>query len=466
VTVALIGLNFRTAPVELREKLARSGPVVQSGFAALQAARGESLAPIDEVVILQTCNRLEIYYSTSTLDSARAATANKLAELEIETAENLAPHLYELSGETAVNHLMRVACGLDSMILGETQILGQITRAFEDARIIGLTGAVLSHLFSQAAHCGKRAHSETNISKHSTSVSHAGVRALLKTMADVSRPRILVVGAGEMAALAAQAIQHLGNAELAFVNRTLQHAEALARELNGGVLAWHQLREGLVWADAIVSATSALHTVIHRTDIEAVLPYRSGRRLSIMDLAVPRDVEGTVRNLPTVHYLDIDDLQTIIDANLERRRGEVPRVEAIIREEMARFREWYHGRQVTPVIRTLREWAQSIAADEVGHTLSRLSDADDHTRETVSRLAHHLVNRLLHEPTSRLRLQAGEGNGIRYAHAIRELFALSEMDAAEYSPDDTCCARYGATAPAVKSCTGNCILSATMDHRS
>lgn len=471
MAIALVGLNFRTAPVDLREKLALSGDALAQALAALRNWRdaphnGEQRLAPDEVAIVSTCNRLEIYIAAPHARQTAAAALAHIARLNQLSPHELDGHMYEFSGDSAVKHLMRVACGLESMILGETQILGQVTQAFEDARAAGATGPILSHLFAQAIHCGKRAHSETLISRRATSVSSAGVRALLEALPHAESRRFLVVGAGEMATLAAQAVYRLGRADLRIVNRTYAHAQALATNFNATPLAWHQLVEGLAWADAVVSATSAPHTVIHRSDLDAALPQRGGRPLAILDIAVPRDVEDSVRALPEIRYLDIDDLQSVVDANVEQRAAAIPAVEAIIDVEMARFCEWYHGRQVAPVIKTLREWAEGIAADELDQTLNRLSSADERTRQLVSRLAHRLVNRLLHEPTSRLRLQASEGNGTGYAHAVRELFALNELDAFECSTEDERCAYQPAGEAAPVQCNLRCILPPVVDHRS
>jgi glutamyl-tRNA reductase len=306
--------------------------------------------------------------------------------------------------------------------------------------------AVLSHLFAQAIHTGKRARTETAISHYTTSVSHAGALLMMEKLNQRRTARVLLIGAGEMAVLAAQALKRFDVNDLAFVNRTYNRAETLANDFGGKPLTWYQLEEAMLWADGMICATGAPHTVIYRHDVEAVLHQRDNRPLVIMDIAVPRDVENSVRELPGVQYHDIDDLQSVVDANMELRKAAIPPVETIIQQEMARFIEWYRGLQVTPVIKTLGEWAQSIADDELVQTLNRLPDADERTRQIVSRMAHRLVNRLLHEPTSRLRMQASKGNGYCYAHVVRELFALKELDVLECQRDEAGCAFAGQTA--------------------
>lgn len=245
-----------------------------------------------------------------------------------------------------------------------------------------------------------------------------------------------------------------------FLNRTYARAEALTNDFGGKALAWHRFEEALVRADAVICATGAAHIVIDRYDIETVIPQRQNRPLVIMDIAVPRDVEDSVRELSGVQVYDIDDLQSVVDSNVELRKAAMPQVETIIQQEMARFAEWYHSRQVTPVIKTLREWAQSIADNELVQTLNRLSDADERTREIVSRMAHRLVNRLLHEPASRLWIQATKGNGYGYAHAVRELFALNNLDAIECQGHTSGCAAAGRNQTTAQ-CNLHCILPST-----
>jgi glutamyl-tRNA reductase len=451
----------------MREKLALSGCALQISLEDLKAhtctlpesSNGKRPAPgIDEAVILSTCNRLEVYVSVHQPDNGIMHVEQFLSKLQDISLNELQGHLYSHVGDDAIKHLMRVACGLDSMILGETQILGQVSQAYEDADRTGMTGPVLSRLFAQAVHTGKRSRAETPISRFTTSVSHAGALLLMKKLNERNTARTLLVGAGEMAGLAAQALKRFDVNDLTFVNRTYTRAEALANDFGGKALTWYQLEEALVWADAVVCATGAPHLVIYRHDIEAALQRRENRPLVIIDIAVPRDVEDTVRELPGVQVYDIDDLQSVVDSNVERRKAAIPQVEAIIQHEMARFAEWYHSRQVTPVIKTLREWAQSIADDELAQTLNRLSDADEHTRQIVSRMAHRLVNRLLHEPTSRLRIQASEGNGYGYAHAVRELFALNTLEAKECQQHETGCGLAGQADQSTNQCTLQCIL--------
>lgn len=437
MSIVVVGLNYRTAPVEIRERLTLSDGEAQialEGLRSVSLLHPESQQPmpvIAEAVILSTCNRLEIYISTPYPGDGVVVIEQFLSKLWNGTVPELKRHLYNHTDDNAIIHLMRVACGLDSMILGETQILGQVTQAFKNANLASMTGPILSHLFAQVIHTGKRARTETSVSRYTTSISHAGIQLLVEKLNEARTARFLIIGAGEMAALAALALQHFDIHEITFINRTYSRAQSLARDFEGRALTWDQLREGLSWADAVICATGAPYIILSRRDIEAVLQQREVRPLVMMDIAVPRDVEDTVRELPGLKYYDIDELQSVVDTNVELRRAAVPQVENIIQQEMLRFAEWYHGREVTPVIKNLREWAQNIADEELGQTLNRLSDTDERTRQIVSHMAHRLVNRLLHEPTSRLRIQANNGNGYGYTQAVRELFGLNDLDALE-----------------------------------
>lgn len=429
MTIVLIGLNHRTAPVELREQLTLIGNDAQSAYNGLKYPG----SPVQEAVILSTCNRLEIYAVVSHQNDGWRTIESLLVDRHDIQPETLRPHLYYLEGTAAVQHLMRVACGLDSMILGESQILGQVTQAFNIAQNNHLTGPVLSNLLSQSIHAGKRARTETVIGRFTTSVSHAGALMVLDKV-EVPQANILVVGAGEMAILAAKALHKHEAVNLAFINRTYRRAESIAAELGGKALGWHQLQDALIWADAVITATGAPHTVLYANDIEQAQQKRAGRSLLFVDIAVPRDVEVAVGDVFGVERFDIDDLQSIVDSNTAQRKAAIPQVEKIIKREIERFFEWYHSREVTPIIKDLRRWATEVAQDEVNQALNKLGNVDDQTSKVVNRLAHRLVNKLLHEPTVRLRGRAVEGNGYGYAHAISELFGLGILDCDNEEP--------------------------------
>jgi glutamyl-tRNA reductase len=407
VTIALIGLDYRTAPLEIREKLALAQAEIQA-----------SLSMLDEMLLLVTCNRMEIYFVTSAPEQSAQAIIKQLTSI---LGLDSRPFLYHYEENHAAYHLMRLASGLESMILGESQILGQLNQVFEKAQANKTTGAVLSHLFSQAIHAGKRARHETEISRHTTSLSHAAVKLLRPKLTIAPEDaRVLVVGAGEMARLAAQALQQSGIGQIAIINRSADHAQTLAETVQAKVFLWEEMPQALTWADALITAVTAPHPILSLAQIETIQ-----RPIILLDLAMPRNIEANVQSLEGMDYSDIDAIQSVIDNHLDLRKAAIPDVQRILEEELIRFNHWYQGREVAPTIIQLREWAQAIAQEELEQALSRLG-GDERSQEVISLLAHRLTNRFLHEPTTRLRLQAVEGNGANYAQALRELFALEE----------------------------------------
>ena len=426
-----VGLNYKTAPIEIREKLTMTGCVLRSTLDDLKALKvasggGSKTQVVDEAIILSTCNRLEIYAAARDFEAGLTQIELFLSRLQNIHLDDLRPHLYSLSGDATVTHLMQVSCGLDSMILGEAQILGQVTAALDAAFDAQAVGAGLSHLFSQAIHAGKRARTETVISRHTTSVSHAGAALLTQQFPDDARLNVLILGAGEMAVMAAQALQRLGDHRLAFMNRTFHRAEELAAEFGGIAMTWNDLDMALEVADAVICCTGAPHIVLVKENIAAVQITRQHRSLVLMDIAVPRDVDPGVSSIAGVKLFDIDDLQSVVDSNIELRRGAIPAVERIIAEEVVKFNGWLSSRAVTPVITDLRKWAQAVADEELSAALQKLPDLDDKSKRMVTRLAHRIINRFLHEPTSRLRDQAFDGNAAYFTHVVRELFPLDE----------------------------------------
>lgn len=428
MSIVLIGLNHQTAPVALREQFALVGETLETALNELQARRPAepaALAAVHECVIVSTCNRLEVYAVAGDPALAQVALEEFLAGLRGITAAALRPHLYRLAGRDAVEHLLRVAAGLDSLILGEPQILGQVAQAIARARAAGAAGLVLSQLFARAVHAGRRARAETAISRYTVSVSHAAARLAQQMVGDLGRAAVLIVGAGEMAGLAVQALYDEGARHITCINRTGEHAERLASRFGGRAVNWSDLTQALAWADVVVSATAAPHTVIYRDDVAQALPARGGRPLVIVDIAVPRDVDEAVDELSGVFRYDIDHLQCVVDGNRAQRVAAIPEVEAIIRQEADAFMAWLHSRRVVPVLVELRHKAETVAQSELEAALRRLGHADPHTGRVMTLMAHRIIGKLLHEPTVRLKAEAAQGDGVLYADALRELFGLA-----------------------------------------
>lgn len=426
-SVALVGLNHQTAPVALRERLPGTRcdtedfdpPVVPAIACGKRGVPG-----IDGYVELSTCNRLEVY-ETSEAPAAACSTLEGYMAARLDLPlEELRPHLYLLQDRAAVEHLMRLAAGAGSMILGEPQILGQVAKTAAAAREAGTDGPVLRQLFGRAVRAGKRARSETPIGRHTTSVSHAAVRLARDSFGELRDARVLVVGAGEMAEQAALALRDEGARHLTCLNRTYDHAERLAHRFEGSALGWGHLSEALAAADVVVTATGAPHTVIYREDMALALAAHEGRALVVVDIAVPRDVAPDVRNLPGVRYYDIDDVQSAVDANRAHREAALPQVETIVQQEADDFFRWLHGREVVPALVELRRNVESMVQAELDLMVRRLDGPDPRTREVMALLAHRIAGKFLHEPTVRLKAEAAQGNGEVYAEVLRQLFGL------------------------------------------
>jgi len=314
------------------------------------------------------------------------------------------------------------------MTLGETQVLGQVGEALEIAQKHGASGSQLAHLFAQAIHTGKRARSETEISRHTTSVSHAAARLVRER----AGKHVLIIGAGEMATLAAQALTDQA-CEITILNRTYERASTLAHQVGARALDWLQFSAALSWADVLICATSASQPILRAADLAG-----RERPLLLIDTGLPRNIDPAAGTLSGVEYWTLDDLQELVDANLAQRSAAIPQVEAIVAEETALFLDWQRSREVVPVITELQRWARDLADSEVTQALHRLDTPDARTEQVITRMAHRLVNKLLHEPTVRLKLHAAEGNGQDYADTLRELFGLdAEFDEASLAQEET-----------------------------
>ncbi|OFV84680.1 MAG: glutamyl-tRNA reductase, partial [Acidobacteria bacterium RBG_16_64_8] len=379
-----------------------------------------------ESALLSTCNRFEVYgVPVGAARDACALMVGRLADVGGLTREELEPHIYQKEDREAVEHLLRVACGLDSQLLGETQILGQVSQSLAAARASGTTGPQLTYLFSRAAHAGKRARSETEISRGATSIGHAAVTLLEKELGDLSARTVLVVGAGEIAELAVRALCEHAASEVWCINRSMPAAQALAVRNGCRARPWAELPQALASVDAVISATGAPHAVIYAEDVEPVLERRQGLPLVLMDIAVPRDVDLAVGALPGVVLHDIDKLEATLDRNLRRRWASVPRVEDIISTETEVVMDWLHGRDAKQLVAELRERARSVADAELGGALRKLNGLDEDAQEIVARMANRIVGKLLHQPTKRLKSRASSEDFATYCDAVVDLFGLT-----------------------------------------
>lgn len=418
-----VGISHHTAPVALRERLAFPASQLRTGLhALLEPPNGAH--PLYEAVILNTCNRLEVYALASDSEAGKAEIRDFLARFHELPAHTFEPCLYAYVDDQAVTHLFRVAAGLDSMIVGESEILGQVRRALEVARGQGAAGRVLTRIFQHAVHAGSRARQETRISHRAASVPSAAVALARELRGTLSGLQVLVVGAGEMGALTAKALMDQGAQGIIVSNRSYPRAVELARQWNGCAVTFDRLSQAMAQVDLIISATDAPHPVICRDTVTAVMAQRPDHPLLIIDIAVPRDVEPEVGTLPGVHLYDIDALQRMVEQNLAERRAEIPKVEAIVAEEVADCMTWFRALEVVPTIVELRRRAEAIRQAEVEQALRRLNGLSEKEREIVEMLSRRIVNKLLHEPTVRLKQHANSHSGFYYTEAIRELFGL------------------------------------------
>lgn len=409
--LVLVGTSHHHAPVELRERVALDRERGAALAERLAAAGGEA-------VVLSTCNRTELYVAAPDIDAAEQAAVAALAELEPEVE----PALYRLHDHAAALHLFRVAAGLDSLVPGEGEILGQV-RAAHDA---GTTRTLLDRVFRQALHAGRKVRAQTAIGETPASVSSAAAALAEQVFGDLEGCSILLVGAGK---ISEQAARNLLNrrAKIAFVaNRSLDHATDLAERFGAEPLPLDRLEEQLVSADVVVSSTSAPGYVLDAATVARALQARRGRQLLLIDLAVPRDLDPAIHDLDGCYLYDIDDLQAIVAETLEGRRGESERAEAIVAAESEKFREWQASLDVVPAIASLRARAEEIREAELRKAEGLLGRLDESQRSAVEAITAQIVNKLLHLPTVRMKQAAAAADGVIYADAVRHLFGLGE----------------------------------------
>lgn len=424
MNILVAGLNHCTAPVEVREKLALSGGRLRAALTSLAERSARRDPSCQEAVLLSTCNRTELYGLAENVDLGREALVSFLSSRQNVPLAELEGHLYVHGNEAAVAHLFRVAAGIDSMIVGEHEILGQVREAYHLASACKAAGPLLGRLFRKSISVGKRARTETDISRNSVSVSSAAVELARSVFGDLTDCRALVVGAGEASEQTLKNLVDNGVTEVTIVNRTRRKAEAIARWCNGRVLAFDRVAQALGHTDIVISSTAAPHPVIMRDAVERAMGWRGPRPLLIIDIAVPRDVDPSAGQVENVHLYDIDDLERVAEANRQRRRQEIPKVEAIVCEEQADFTAWFQSLHVLPTITELRDWAHDVRQAELEQALRRLGSLSEKQQAVVEALSQRIVNKLLHVPTVNLKERANGHDGHFYALALRDLFAL------------------------------------------
>ncbi len=429
LTIAVCGISHHTAPIEILEQLAFTREARAVATRQLVAADAPAEWPASEAVILSTCNRVELYVATpkcaAETPGAAGFLAAYLADCHGLPLAEIAPYLYTHTDEDAVWHLFSVAAGLDSLILGEPQILGQVRGAIEEAQRNGASGPVLSTLFRRAIETGKRVHSETGISHGAASVSYAAVEVAARHFADLGACQALIVGAGKTGQLTAQCLHGRGIHSIAVANRSFEHARELAATWGGAAYTLDGLDEVLPHVDILISCTNARGYVISRDQIEAALARRpSGQPLLLLDIAVPRDIDPAAAGLPGVQAYNVEDLRRVVETNLDERRRAGEQAEAILGEQVAGFMAWLMALSVTPVITDLREHAEAIRQRELAKARGRLAGLPADYMGLMELVTQRIINQLLHEPTVRLKERAASSDGAAYAQAVRDLFDL------------------------------------------
>ena len=418
MSIVVLGINHRTSPVALLEKMTIADDAVPQALHSLSAKDD-----IREVVVISTCNRTEVYAVADRFHAAYDGIRDFFCEKSGLDPDEVSPHLYSEFDETAVSHLFEVAAGLDSAVLGESEIIGQVRGAWEHAMSEGTSRGSLNLLFRFALEVGKRARTETGISRSTASVSHAAVEMANEILGSLHGSRVLVVGAGEMGEGVATALSRAGAEHVVVVNRTESRGEALAEKVGARVAGFENLETEISGADVIVSCTGAGSAVITESMVHSA---RTGidSPLLIVDIALPRDVESSVSSLPNVTLRDLDHLKDWANRGLEKRAAEVDQVKGIVQEETERFVSEQAQRQAAPLIAQLREVAESTRLSETDRVTSRLAGLTDDQRDAVEALTKGIVAKLLHNPSVRLREAAGSPQGERLAAAVQDLFNL------------------------------------------
>jgi glutamyl-tRNA reductase len=419
MNILAVGLNHKTAPVEIREQVAIAPGVLIECLQQITA-----LPNILEGLVLSTCNRVELYAIGHDAPAAIERLKNFLAEFQRIPAATLAPHLYEYRGEAAIRHLFRVAASLDSMIIGEPQILGQLKEAFACARDCRSAGLVLTRLLHRAFSVAKRVRTETAIASQAVSISYAAVELARKIFGSLRDRSVLIIGAGEMCELAARHLVCQQVASVVVANRTFDRALQLAGKFRGKAIPFEEIPEHLPLADIVLASTGAGEHLLTRSQVEQVIRRRRNRPMFLIDIAVPRNIDPTVNEIDNAYLYDIDDLQSVIAANLKERRKAAEKAEGIIDEEIERFQRWLAGLEVAPTIAALRHRLEDIRRGELEKTLAQLKHLGPKEQAAIDSLTAAIVKKILHQPITVLKKSCNDAEGEQCLETVRRLFDL------------------------------------------
>ncbi len=419
--IITVGLNYKTAPVEIRERLSFQEDVIETAMTELQKQKS-----VLENVIISTCNRTEIYAVVDQLHTGRYYIKEFLSKWFNIEQEEFTPYLFIYEQEAAVEHLFRVTAGLNSMVLGETQILGQVRQSFLQSQEIDATGTVFNQLFKQAITLAKRAHAETEIGANAVSVSYAAVELAKKIFGKLDGRHVLVIGAGKMGELAIKNLHGSGATKVTVMNRTFEKAEVLASRFDGQAKTMNELQCALVEADILISSTGSKEYVITKELMTSVQKMRKGRPLFMVDIAVPRDISPELSDLDSVFLYDIDDLEGIVQANLAEREKAAANIGLMIEEEIVEFNEWVNLLGVVPVISALRQKALAIQAETMESLDRKLPHMSDRDRKVLSKHTKSIVNQMLKDPILQAKELAGDKRAAEKLDLFMQIFNIEE----------------------------------------
>ncbi|MTV47476.1 glutamyl-tRNA reductase [Heliobacillus mobilis] len=417
--IFVVGLNHKSAPVEIREQLSFPEHILESSLHRLKSEPG-----IEGCAILSTCNRTEIYAATTDLEKGQAAVKRFFSNSGPLQVDDFANSIYTHTLYDAIRHLFRVSAGLDSMVLGETQILGQVRRAYQAACDYGTSNGIINTWFQQAITVGKRVRTETGIDQHAVSISYTAVELARQVFDSLEGRTALILGAGKMSELTLTHLIANGVTTVLVANRTRERADELARKCGGKAVSFAELEQHMEVADIVISCTAATHYVIRRNLVETVMAKRPERPLFLIDIAVPRDIEPAVGTVQSVHLFDIDDLNSVVDRNLAERQKAASQAEVIIEEEIHEFIKWLNSLFVVPTIVALRNKGDAIKEKELERVLGKLKSLSEKDKKTLGAMASSIVKQLLHDPVIQIRHYAASPEGHLYSEILQNLFSL------------------------------------------
>jgi glutamyl-tRNA reductase len=419
--VLVAGLNHNTADIEVREKVAFNGSKLQEGLVELK-----NLPHVDEVVILSTCNRMELYAGVKDTEKASESIKTFISGFHNIDRSLLDKAIYVYDDVDAVRHIFRVASSLDSMVIGEPQILGQLKEAFEFALEKKTTGILLNKLMKKAISVAKRVRSETRIAENAVSISFAAVELAKKIFTDLSAKVFMLLGAGEMAELAAKHLMSNGVKKVIVANRRYERACELAKEFSGRPVALDNFLREMVHSDIVICSTGAPNYIVVKEQMQKVMKERKQRQVFIIDISVPRNIDPKINDLDNVYLYNIDDLQGIVDANMFERKKEAEKAERIIEEEIEPFFQWLSSLDSVPTIVALREKMEKIKNDEIEKLLNRFPDLDEKQRKAIEHMASSIVNKLIHPPTIALKKDSEDRDLI--VAIIKKLYEIDDEE--------------------------------------